>query len=60
MLVKCTSSQNTPWDESFIYVLQFYYQERAGILQIAFGYTSTKFGFRTYASGSWNAWKILA
>ena len=60
MLVKGTSSQNTPWNEAFIYVLQFYYQERAGILQIAFGYAASKFGFRNYVGGSWTAWKIIA
>ena len=59
MLVKAASSQNTPWNEAFIYVLQFYYLERAGILQIAFGYATSKFGFRSYSSGLWTAWKII-
>jgi hypothetical protein len=60
MLVS-TACTNSPWNSgNFIYVLQFYYsQARNGILQIAFGYDTSKFGFRSYSSGSWTAWKIL-
>jgi hypothetical protein len=60
MLVSLKQSQNAPWTSgSFVYVFQFYYQSGAGILQLAFGYGINKFGFRTYSSDRWTAWKVI-
>ena len=60
MLVRTDLSQNAPWNnEHFAYIMQFYYQQATGILQIAFGYEAPRLGIRNYHSGMWTTWKIL-